>query len=121
MNLEDPLENPYFGMLISLVIDGIFCVDRFRVLRSLETLREWCREESNEGVVSRLMEVKFFSRLCELLTLTDIMLLINTLECILSITSMGLEDVCNELVHVSGSVDTLVSLVTVEVSIFFLI
>lgn len=42
------------------------------------------------------------------------MLLIHTLECLFSLSSLG-EKACNAIVHVSGAVDSLVSLITVEV------
>lgn len=50
-----------------------------------------------------------------MLSLHDIMLLIQTLECLYSLSSLG-ERACNAIVHVHGVIDTLVSLITVEVS-----
>lgn len=49
-----------------------------------------------------------------MLSLHDIMLLIQTLECLYSLSSLG-ERACNAIVHVHGVIDTLVSLITVEV------
>lgn len=43
------------------------------------------------------------------------MLLLYTLECIYALTSLG-EKACNTIIHVRGIIDTLVSLVTIEVS-----
>lgn len=43
------------------------------------------------------------------------MLLIQTLECLYSLSSLG-ERACNAIVHVHGVIDTLVSLITVEVT-----
>lgn len=53
-----------------------------------------------------------------MLSLHDIMLLIQTLECLYSLSSLG-ERACNAIVHVHGVIDTLVSLITVEVNCFF--
>lgn len=50
-----------------------------------------------------------------MLSLHDIMLLIQTLECLYSLSSLG-ERACNAIVHVHGVIDTLVSLITVEVN-----
>ncbi len=116
MDLEDPVKNPLYSMIISLVTDGVFSGDRFRVLRSLETLREWTNRESNEGVLCRLLDHRFFTRVSELLTISDIMMLIYALECILALTTLNGEQVCHQLAEVPGSLVTLVSLVTVEVS-----
>lgn len=43
------------------------------------------------------------------------MLLIYTLECLYSLSSLG-EKACNCIVRVHGAIDTLVSLITVEVN-----
>lgn len=51
--------------------------------------------------------------MCSFLTLHDVMLLIYTLECLYSLSSLG-ERSCNLIVKNHGVVDTLVSLVTVE-------
>ncbi len=59
--------------------------------------------------------LQVYSRICSFLSLQDIMLLIHTLECLYSLSSLG-EKACNSIVHVSGAIDTLISLVTVEVS-----
>jgi len=53
---------------------------------------------------------------CTFLTLHDIMLLIYTLECLYSLSSLG-ERACNCIVRVHGAIDTLVSLITVEVNV----
>jgi AT-rich interactive domain-containing protein 2 len=115
INLQDPAKDPLSSMLLSLVSTGVFSPDRFKVLRSLEILRELTKIPRNERIIVKYMESNVYSRMCELLTICDIMLLICTLECLLAMTGLG-EAVCSELVRVKGSVSTLVSLVTVEVS-----
>lgn len=67
--------------------------------------------------------LQVYDRICSFLSLQDIMLLIHTLECLYSLSSLG-EKACNSIVHVHGAIDMLVSLVTVEVrykfcSVFF--
>lgn len=47
------------------------------------------------------------------------MLLIQTLECLYSLSSLG-ERACNAIVHVHGVIDTLVSLITVEVYFIYI-
>lgn len=113
IRLEEPLRDPLSSLFLTLVTSGVFSSDRFKILRSLESLRELTRVEGNEGIIARYIENRVYRRMCDLLTLSDIMLLIYTLECILSMTGLG-EAVCDEIVRVQGSVATLVSLVTVE-------
>jgi len=54
-----------------------------------------------------------YEQMCRYLTLHDIMLLVHTLECLYSLSSLG-ERACNCIVRVHGVIDTLVSLITVE-------
>jgi AT-rich interactive domain-containing protein 2 len=119
MKLEDPSKDPISSLLLSSIINGLFSQDRMKVVSSLDTIRHLSRVERNEKIMSNVLEKKVCERLCELLTLCDIMLLIYTLECILAVTEMG-ETACNEIVRVNGSVSSFISLVTVEVSDFSL-
>ena len=115
LQLKEPSMDPLSCRILSLIMGGLFSSDRFRVLRSLECLREVCKKEGNDEILHQYVKLNVYKRICELLTISDIMLLIYTLECLLSMTGLG-EAVCNELSRVQGSVASLVSLVTVEVS-----
>ncbi len=86
-----------------------------KIICSLDAIRNLTRTETNEKILANFMEKKVCQRLCELLTLCDIMLLIYTLECIHAISGIG-ESVCDEIVRVKGSVASFIALVTVEVS-----
>lgn len=50
---------------------------------------------------------------CRFLALSDIALLVYTLECLYALTSLG-ERPCTSVARVRGAIDTLVALVTVE-------
>lgn len=113
IRLDEPLQDPITSHFLTLLTTGVFATDRFKILRSLEALRELAKVDGNELVIGRYFEQNVYRRMCDLLTLSDIMLLIYTLECILSMTGLG-DAVCDEIVRVQGSVATLVSLVTVE-------
>ncbi|CAG7719032.1 unnamed protein product [Allacma fusca] len=113
LQLREPSIDPLSCRIMSLVVEGLFSPDRFRILRSLESLRELCKKDGNDEILNQYVKLNVYKRICELLTISDIMLLIYTLECLLSMTGLG-EAVCNELSRVQGSVATLVSLVTVE-------
>ncbi|KAG0703709.1 hypothetical protein GWK47_002767 [Chionoecetes opilio] len=54
-----------------------------------------------------------YDQICRYLTIHDIMLLIYTLECLYSLSSLG-TPACNAIVRAKGSIHTLISLLTVE-------
>lgn len=118
VSLEDPAKDPLSSILLSSIISGLFSEDRMKIICSLDAIRNLTRTERNEKILANLMEKKVCDRLCELLTLCDIMLLIYTLECIHAISGIG-ESVCNEIVRVKGAVASFIALVTVEVSLFY--
>ncbi|XP_039295382.1 AT-rich interactive domain-containing protein 2-like [Nilaparvata lugens] len=107
--LSDSLLDP----LLAVVNKGLESQDRAAALASLELLNKLGQNESNEDLLLRCIDDKVYERICELLTLQDIMVLVHTLECLYSLTSLG-ERSCNAIVRVHGALDTLVSLLTVE-------
>ncbi|XP_035708773.1 AT-rich interactive domain-containing protein 2 isoform X5 [Folsomia candida] len=111
--LQDPSQDPISSILLSSMVSGLFSEDRLKVICSLDAIRNLTRTEQNEKILANLMDKKVCHRLCELLTLCDIMMLIYTLECIHAITGIG-ESVCNEIVRVKGSISSFIALVTVE-------
>jgi len=60
------------------------------------------------------VDMAVLTRLCQLLSVSDIMLLIYTLETLLALTSSGSEVIISVLTKVEGAISTLVSLLTVE-------
>jgi AT-rich interactive domain-containing protein 2 len=113
--LEDPQTDTMAAMLMSTVTKGLSSPDRFMIISCLETLNKLSQNEVNEELMLKLIEQKVYEQVCTFLTLHDIMLLIYTLECLYSLTSLG-EKACNSICRVHGAIDTLVSLITVEVS-----
>ena len=87
------------------------------VLSCLEVLNKLSQKDENEDIMLRYLDQRVYNQVCTFLTLHDIMLLIYTLECLYSLSSLG-ERACNCIVRVHGAIDTLVSLITVEVSSF---
>lgn len=57
--------------------------------------------------------LQVYGQICRYLTIHDIMLLIYTLECLYSLSSLG-TPACNAIVRAKGSIHTLISLLTVE-------
>lgn len=99
--------------LLTYISNGLHSEDRTVVIACLETLNKLSLNEKNEEFMLRCLEQKTYAQVCSFLTLHDVMLLIYTLECLYSLSSLG-EKACNFIVEVHGIIDTLVSLVTVE-------
>lgn len=99
--------------LMNFVTNGLHAEDRVIVIACLETLNKISQNELNEDFLLRTLEKKTYAQVCSFLTLHDVMLLIYTLECLYSLSSLG-ERACNFIVEIHGIIDTLVSLVTVE-------
>lgn len=99
--------------LLTIITRGLDSQDRLWCLSSLEMLNKLSQNEKNEDIMLRCLEMTVYEKVCSFLTIHDVMLLIYTLECLYSLSSLG-ERSCNLIVTNHGVVDTLVSLVTVE-------
>lgn len=99
--------------LLKIVTRGLQSQDRACCISSLEVLNKLSQNEKNEDVLLRSLEAQVYRTVCSFLTIHDVMLLIYTLECLYSLSSLG-ERSCNLIVNNHGVIDTLVSLVTVE-------
>lgn len=116
IELSDPSSDDLTRCLLSTICDGLEGPDRGVVISCLEILYKLCQKDNNEDHLHRCLDKKIYRQICLFLSLSDIMLLLYTLECIYALSSLG-EKSCLAIVHVSGVIDTLVSLVTVEVSV----
>lgn len=99
--------------LLKIITKGLKSQDRAECLSSLEVLNKLCQNEQNEDIMQRSLEAHVYKSVCSFLTLHDVMLLIYTLECLYSLSSLG-ERSCNFIIINHGVIDTLVALVTVE-------
>lgn len=113
--MEDPSTDRLAACLLSSVTRGLHSQDRLVVLSCLEVLNKLSQKDENEDIMLRYLDQRVYDQVCTFLTLHDIMLLIYTLECLYSLSSLG-ERACNCIVRVHGAIDTLVSLITVEVN-----
>ncbi|KAK5644097.1 hypothetical protein RI129_007942 [Pyrocoelia pectoralis] len=99
--------------LLRLITKGLESDDRTFCIASLDSLNKLSQKEANEEILARALDSCVFRRVCSFLTLQDVMVLVYTLECLYSLSSLG-ERPCNLIVNIHGVIDTLVSLVTVE-------
>ncbi|QQP48810.1 Uncharacterized protein FKW44_009240 [Caligus rogercresseyi] len=100
-------------ILLSTIISAISSSDRFQVISSLDVLNKLCLQSRNEHYIEHLLGSDVYSQLIAYLSLHDIHLLISTLECLYSLSSLG-EAPCSAIARISGAVDSLVSLTTAE-------
>lgn len=100
-------------ILLKIIVQGLKSEDRAWCISSLEVLNKLSQNELNEETLLRYLDTDVYEKVCSFLTIHDVMLLIYTLECLYSLSSLG-ERSCNFIVSNHGVVDTLVSLVTVE-------
>lgn len=115
------VEDSISSRLLSLVNFGFISEDRFKLIRSLEIFQNLSKEKCNHKLMLSFAQKNgICRRVCELLTLIDIMLMVHALECLNTISGSG-EGFCNELVQVPGIVSTLMSLLTFDVWLFFYI
>lgn len=114
IELGDPAADDLTRCMLSTISDGLESTDRGVIISCLEVLYKLCQKEANEEHLHKCLSRKTYAQICVLLSLNDIMLLLYTLECIFALTSLG-EKSCSMIMLVSGIVDSLVSLVTVEV------
>lgn len=99
--------------LLKIVTNGLKSQDRAACISSLEVLNKLSQNEQNEEVMQKSLEKQVYKNVCSFLTLHDVMLLIYTLECLYSLSSLG-EKSCNYIIVNHGVIDTLVALITVE-------
>ncbi|XP_012267900.2 AT-rich interactive domain-containing protein 2 isoform X3 [Athalia rosae] len=101
------------NVMLSCVSRGIDSTDRFIVISCLEVLNKISQQDSNEEIVTLGLDDSAYEIICRFLALSDIALLVYTLECLYALTSLG-ERPCTSVARVRGAIDTLVALVTVE-------
>lgn len=113
LNLGDPSNDSLTKNLLSTIAEGLESPDRGVVIGCLEILYKLCQNGANEDHLHRYLQKRVYRQICMYLSLNDIMLLLYTLECLFALSSMG-ENACFAIVQVSGVIDTLVSLISVE-------
>lgn len=113
IQLKDPFADHTSRHLFGTICDEIESNDRATIISAMEILSKLCSKEENEDFLLKNIQRKNYASVCTYLLVPDMMLLVYTLECIYSLTSLG-ENACNAFVDVHGFVDTIVSLVTLE-------
>ncbi|XP_002026330.2 AT-rich interactive domain-containing protein 2 isoform X1 [Drosophila persimilis] len=111
--LQDPTTDELSRNLLATLCEGIDSNDRAVIISCLEIIYKLCGKEGNSQYMNRCLGLDFYQRAMLLLSLTDVMLLIFTLEAIYALSSLGARP-CSLLMQVRGLVDQLVALISVE-------
>lgn len=113
LELKDVQTDLIASSLLKIISKNLQSDDRTACLSSVEVLNKLSQNDKNEDMLIRSLESAIYKKVCSFLTIHDVMLLIYTLECLYSLSSLG-ERACNFIASNHGVIDTLVSLVTVE-------
>ncbi|KAH8373033.1 hypothetical protein KR009_011015 [Drosophila setifemur] len=111
--LQDPTTDELSRNLLATLCEGVDSNDRAVVISCLEIIYKLCGREGNSQHINRYLSLDFYQRAMLLLSLTDVMLLIFTLEAVYALSSLGARP-CSMLMQVRGLIDQLVALITVE-------
>ena len=111
--VREPSTDKLAYFMLKIVTKGLLSDDRNYCISSLDILNKLSQNEANEDILARCLEPCVYEKVCSFLTIHDVMLLIYTLECLYSLSSLG-DKPCNYIVAKHSVIDTLVSLVTVE-------
>lgn len=113
VQLRDPFADLTSRHLFGTICDEIESSDRATIISAMEILSKLCSREDNEEFLLEHFKRENYQNVCSILLVPDMMLLVYSLECIYSLTSLG-EKACNAFVDIHGFIDTIVSLVTIE-------
>lgn len=99
--------------LFGLICDEIESNDRGTIVGAMEILSKLCAREENEEFLLKHLKKENYDQVCTYLLVPDMMLLIYSLECVYSLSSLG-EKACNMIADFHGMIETLVSMITLE-------
>nr|NP_610216.1 brahma associated protein 170kD [Drosophila melanogaster]AAF57363.1 brahma associated protein 170kD [Drosophila melanogaster]AGW52162.1 FI23954p1 [Drosophila melanogaster] len=111
--LLDPTTDELSRNLLATLCEGIDSNDRAVIMSCLEILYKLCGREGNSQHINRCLGLDFYQRAMLLLSLTDVMMIIFTLEAVYALSALGARP-CSMLMQVRGLIDQLVTLITVE-------
>ncbi|EDW89057.1 AT-rich interactive domain-containing protein 2 [Drosophila yakuba] len=111
--LLDPSTDELSRNLLATLCEGIDSNDRAVIISCLEILYKLCGREGNSQHINRCLGLDFYQRAMLLLSLTDVMMIIFTLEAVYALSALGARP-CSMLMQVRGLIDQLVALITVE-------
>ncbi|CAA86663.1 SWI/SNF chromatin remodeling complex subunit swsn-7 [Caenorhabditis elegans] len=99
--------------ILRIITDGIFSLDKFKLVRSLEILTGLCGFEGNEAIICDWLNSATIAHIFEVVGVKDIMMCVYTLECLYQISEMG-DTACDLISESPKAIQQLVSMATLE-------
>uniref|UniRef100_A0A1I7UQZ2 ARID domain-containing protein n=1 Tax=Caenorhabditis tropicalis TaxID=1561998 RepID=A0A1I7UQZ2_9PELO len=99
--------------ILRLIHEGIFSMDKLKLIRSLEILGSLCGFEGNEAIICDWLRADTISHIFEIVGVKDIMMCVYTLECLYQISEMG-DTACDLIAESPKAIQQLVSMATLE-------
>ncbi|KAL4232755.1 AT-rich interactive domain-containing protein 2 [Mactra antiquata] len=113
----DPADTFKSQAVLDLLVECITSTDKLAVVSGLEMVSKLSRQEENEYVLSEHLDTRLYEEIAKYLTISDIQLIVYSLEALYQLSEIG-EETNSKIAEVSNTVDTLVSLITVEAQSF---
>ncbi|XP_013380108.1 AT-rich interactive domain-containing protein 2 isoform X2 [Lingula anatina] len=113
----DPIDFVSTQLLFKTIHKCLTSQDRFEVVRGMEILSKLCQVDANEDILTEGLELPVYEQIVSMLTVQDIELIVYTLDALYELSELG-EIPSTNIADVRYSVDTLVSLVTIEAQTF---
>lgn len=99
--------------ILRIIQDGVFSLDKFKLVRSLEMLTGLCGFEGNEAIICDWLRPSTIAHIFEIVGVKDIMMCVYTLECLYQISEMG-DTACDLIAESPRAIQQLVSMATLE-------
>ncbi|KAL3882782.1 hypothetical protein ACJMK2_029089 [Sinanodonta woodiana] len=109
----EPVDSRRTQCFFKLLIECLTSVDKFAVVRGLEMVSKLCQLERNELALAEKLELHIYEEISKYMTVQDIQLIVSSLEALYQLSELG-EETTSKIAQVHHTIDTLVSLITVE-------
>ncbi|KAJ8381267.1 hypothetical protein SKAU_G00020450 [Synaphobranchus kaupii] len=113
----DPVDFRTTHLMFHTITKCLMSRDRFLKMRAMEILGNLCKAEDNGVLVCEYVDQESYREVICHLTLTDVMLVISSLEVLYQLAELG-EVTCTKIASVDRSIDLLVRLVSVDLHTF---
>ncbi|KAJ8262469.1 hypothetical protein GJAV_G00166820 [Gymnothorax javanicus] len=113
----DPVDFRTTHLMFHTITKCLMSRDRFLKMRAMEILGNLCKAEDNGVLVCEYVDQESYREVIGLLTLSDVMLVIASLEVLYQLAELG-EVTCTKIASVDRSIDLLVRLVSVDLHTF---
>lgn len=111
-------ENLSTGVFFNVIKEGLFCNDKFKVIRSMEIIAGLCKNTENESIIYEFLvdESQIIPHIIALLSLKDILICVVALETLLQISELN--RTCELIAVKNHAVELLLGMLTTDAASF---